>query len=50
MVFDGLLQDAQVVGKVSSEEMNRFLDLLVQAERQQRFLGHVCFVVCGRKP
>ena len=50
MAFDGLLQDAEVAGKVSSEELNRFLDLLVQAERQQRFLGHVCFVVCGRKP
>jgi len=50
MVFDGLLQDAQVAGKVSGEELSRFWDLLVLSLHQQRFLGHVCFVVGGRKP
>ncbi len=50
LVFDSLLQEAQVAGKVSGEELNRFWDLLVQADRQQRFFGHVGFVVGGLKP
>ena len=50
MVFDGLLQDAQAAGKVSGEELTRFWDLLEQADRQQRLLGYVGFVVGGRKP
>ncbi|TME06508.1 MAG: methyltransferase domain-containing protein [Chloroflexi bacterium] len=50
MVFGGLLQDAQAAGKVSAEELTRFWDLLEQADRQQRLLGYVGFVVGGRKP
>ncbi len=50
MAFGGLLQDAQAAGKVSGEEVTRFWNLLEQADREQRLLGYVGFVVGGRKP
>jgi ubiquinone/menaquinone biosynthesis C-methylase UbiE len=50
MVFGGLLQEAQVEGKVSGEEVTRFWNELAQADREQRLFGYVGFVVGGRKP
>jgi ubiquinone/menaquinone biosynthesis C-methylase UbiE len=49
MALGGLLQAGQAAGQVSEEEVTRFWDELAQADREQRLLGYVGFVVGGRK-
>ena len=50
MALGGLLQEAQAAGQVEGSEVTRFWEELSQADREQRLLGYVGFVVGGRKP